>query len=203
MELTVAYLQRKFDQYNKEFFNGELPYIQIKIGWSKKLFGLYCYTYSRMTGKMIENHIMISKYYNQSEKQYNETLIHEMIHYYIKHKHIKDTNSHGVEFKKIMNRINSTSDFNITIKGSTFGLNSEIENDKVYRIMKFEYNGNIYYAKVSNKFNKYSYSSIIKNISFYKTSDNYFSDWKLSRSRVHYKPISNEQLAKITLELAA
>ena len=146
---------------------------------------------------------MISKYYNQTEKQYDETLIHEMIHYYIKYKHIEDTDSHGIEFKKIMNRINSMSDFNITIYGSSFGLNSEFENDKVYRIMKFEYNGNVYYAKVSNKFDKYSYSRIIKNISFYKTKDNYFSDWKLSRSRVHYRPISNEQLAKITLELAA
>lgn len=203
MELTVAYLQRKFNEYNKEFFNGVLPYIKIKIGRSKKCFGIYHTETSRITGKVLKQHIMISKYYNQTDKQYDETLIHEMIHYYIKFTGIKDNNSHGREFIKIMNRINESSNFKITIKGSSFGLTSDIEDNKVYRIMKFNYNGNTYYAKVSNTFNIHSYSNIINNVSFFKTKDNYFSNWKTSCSRVHYRPISNEQLAKLTLQLAA
>lgn len=203
MELTVAYLQKKFNEYNKEFFDGVLPYINIKIGWSKRCFGIYHTETSRSTGKILNQHIMISKYYNQTDKQYDETLIHEMIHYYIKYTGIHDNNSHGREFIKIMNRINNSSNFNITIKGSSFGLTSDIEDNKIYRIMKFNYNGNTYYAKVSNNFSIRSYSKIIDNVSFFRTKDNYFSNWKTSCSKIHYHPISNEQLAKITLQLAA
>lgn len=203
MELTVSYLQRKFDQYNKEFFGNVLPFIKIRIGRSKKNFGTYQYTYSMSTGKCLEQHIMISKYYNRTAKQYDETLIHEMIHYYIKFMGIKDNNSHGREFVKIMNRINSSSDFNINITRSSQGLTSDIEDNKVYRIMKFNYNGNTYYAKVSNNFNIRSYSKIINNVSFFRTKDNYFSNWRTSCSRIHYHPISNEQLAKITLQLVS
>lgn len=203
MELTVAYLQKKFNEYNKEFFDGVLPYINIKIGWSKRFFGIYHTETSRSTGKILNQHIMISKYYNQTDKQYDETLIHEMIHYYIKYTGIHDNNSHGREFVKIMNRINNSSNFNITIKGSSFGLTSDIEDNKIYRIMKFNYNGNTYYAKVSNSFSIRSYSKIIDNVSFFRTKDNYFSNWKTSCSKIHYHPISNEQLAKITLQLAA
>lgn len=102
-----------------------------------------------------------------------------------------------------MNRINNSSNFNITIKGSSFGLTSDIEDNKIYRIMKFNYNGNTYYAKVSNSFTIRSFSNIITNVSFFRTKDNYFSNWKTSCSKIHYHPISNEQLAKLTLQLAA
>jgi hypothetical protein len=203
MELTVAYLQNQFKKYNAMFFNNELPWILIKIGRSKSNFGIYHSETSLVTGKVLKQHIMISKYYNQTDKQYDETLIHEMIHYYIKFKGIKDNNSHGYEFIKLMNKINSISDFNITIKGSSFGLTSDIENNKVYRIMKFVYNGNIYFAKVSNKFNIRSYSNIIKDVKFYRTKDNYFSNWRTCCSRIHYRSITHEQLAKLTLQLAA
>lgn len=203
MGLTINYLQRKFNEYNKRFFAGTLPPIKIKIGRSKKLFGYYHYRYNTYTNEIIEQYINISRYYEQTLKQYDETLIHEMIHYYIKYNKISDSSIHGHKFREIMNNINNSSDFNITITGSSYGLNSKIENDKVYRIMKFTYKNKICYAKVSNNFNVHSYSNIIKDITFFRTKDNYFSNWRTSCSRIHYNTITPERLAQITLKLAS
>jgi hypothetical protein len=202
MELTVTYLQNQFKKYNALFFNNELPWILIKIGRSKRNFGIYHTTTSRSTGKILKQHIMISKYYDQTAKQYDETLIHEMIHYYIRFKGIKDNCSHGIKFHKIMHQINCNSEFNITITGDSTNMTSKIEDNKIYRIMKFTYNGKEYYAKISNSFNVKRFSNIIKNPSVFYSKNNYFAKWKLSCSMIHYHTINDEELSKLRLVAA-
>lgn len=64
--------------------------------------------------------IRISNYYDASEKQFKSTLLHEMIHYYIAVKKIKDTSSHGVVFRRMMKALN-THGWDIGIKANTIG----------------------------------------------------------------------------------
>ncbi|MCI6489177.1 MAG: SprT-like domain-containing protein, partial [Prevotella sp.] len=62
--------------------------------------------------------IRISTYYECSEREYQETLLHEMIHYYIAYKNISDTSSHGKVFRQIMQQLNNEHGWNITITSS-------------------------------------------------------------------------------------
>ena len=202
MELTVNYLQNQFKKYNALFFNNELPWILIKIGRSKRNFGIYHTTTSRSTGKILNQHIMISKYYDQTAKQYDETLIHEMIHYYIRFKGIKDNSSHGIKFIKIMNDINRISEFNITVTGDSTNMTSKIEDNKIYRIMRFTYNNKVYYAKISKSFD-YKRFSEINNVTIFYTRNNYFAKWKLSCSMIHYRAIPDNILQNISLKKVA
>lgn len=202
MELTVTYLQNQFKKYNAMFFNNELPWILIKIGRSKRNFGIYHTTTSRSTGKILKQHIMISKYYDQTSKQYDETLIHEMIHYYIRYKGIKDSGSHGIKFIKLMNEINRISDFNITIKGDSSEMTSKFEDKKIYRIMRFTYGGRTYYSKISKTFDWKRFKDI-KDVTIFYTRNNYFANWRLSCSTCHYHSIPDNILENISFKKAS
>lgn len=156
MELTITYLRNKFNQFNKEFFNNELPQIEIKISRSKRQFGSYRFKRANhYCPKETPVAILISNYYQQTGKEYCETLIHEMIHYYLSFKNIgRKDDCHGYYFQKEMKRINeSQSTYKITIHGCSAGLTSKNEiKGKVYRILVFEYNGRKYLSRVSDRF---------------------------------------------------
>ena len=53
-----------------------------------------------------------------SEREFQETLLHEMIHLYIAYHNITDTSSHGKEFRRIMQRLNSEHGWHITVSTS-------------------------------------------------------------------------------------
>lgn len=156
MELTITYLRNKFNQFNKEFFNNELPSIEIKISRSKRTFGSYRFQRPRYFGKETPIAILISNYYQQTGNQYCETLIHEMIHYYLSIKNLgRYDDCHGYYFQKEMKRINDLqSKYKITVRGCSDGLTTKNEiKGKVYRILVFEYNGRKYLSRVSDRFN--------------------------------------------------
>ena len=97
-----------FRQFNAEIFGNKLPEIPIMLSKSKGKLG----TITKRT-KIDEKktpqdfyQIRISIYYNRTEKEYQDTLIHEMIHYYIMWNKIKDTSPHGEVFRKMMTNIN-------------------------------------------------------------------------------------------------
>lgn len=103
MELTIKYLTDKFEVYNMLYFNNLLPIPKFKITSARHTLGQYKYN-----GLALYSHtICVTDYYNRpTEKDYDQTLIHEMIHYFIKYMKIEDTSSHGRIFKQQCKRIN-------------------------------------------------------------------------------------------------
>lgn len=98
MIITLDYLAKAWEKYNVQYFDGALRKPRFKIDNSKRRMG--CYHPS-------ECMISISKYYERTEKQYDTTIIHEMIHQYIRQNNIRDTSAHhGKVFKSIAARIN-------------------------------------------------------------------------------------------------
>ena len=110
MIITIREIKEQFDIWNKKAFNGELPTPQFELMQTKRMLGQFCprkvmgqYTYK----------IRISVFYDRPFEYYVDTIVHEMLHYYIKYKGIKDTSSHGRVWKRMAAELSNK--FGLTI----------------------------------------------------------------------------------------
>lgn len=113
MELTIKYMEENFELYNKKYFNGVLKKPHFRIINTRRRLG----SMSRIHERYI---ISISKYYDRDKFQYDNTLIHEMIHLYIYQQNIIDNGPHGRIFKAECARINKDG-WNLSRTTSTLG----------------------------------------------------------------------------------
>lgn len=103
MTPTIEYLNRYFDIYNAKYFYSILPVPEFELMNTKYLLGQYC---PPSTGS---NKIRVTKAYEGAEVFFQNTLIHEMIHYYLNFIDDEDkgwARSHGPNFKREASRIN-------------------------------------------------------------------------------------------------
>ena len=82
MEITKELLKQKFEEYNKLYFNNELPMCTFSYNYMKDAFGRYT-THTKSNGRKI-GHIWISKSIDLDEEMLRELLVHEMIHHYVR-----------------------------------------------------------------------------------------------------------------------
>lgn len=103
MTPTIDYLIKYFDIYNVKYFYGKLPRPVFELNNSIQWLGYY----RRIS--VDSRKIVISKAYEGPEVFFQNTLIHEMIHYYLDY--IGDVDKgwrhiHGPNFKREATRIN-------------------------------------------------------------------------------------------------
>ena len=119
MTPTVEYLEERFDTFNRMCFDGALPRIPIKLSRARTFVGRLIYRPVRdWRGRVVRREdfvLRISTYFDLPEAEIEDTLIHEMIHYWIAWKGIKDTSSHGKELRRIMKEINALHGRHLTI----------------------------------------------------------------------------------------
>lgn len=97
MEINKELIKNKFKEFNKKFFNGNLP---IPKNFAVKQYNL-------VAGQIIVNKktkkptvtIIISNCFDYNETTLNEVILHEMIHYYLFIKGDKGAFSHKKSFK--------------------------------------------------------------------------------------------------------
>lgn len=120
MKLTTDILHKWFILFNDEYFGGELPVPRLALSKARTRLGtMSCKCTRRMFRRVYSDFtIRISTFYDCSEREYQETLLHEMIHYYITYRHIPDTSSHGRVFREMMQRINSRHGWHITVSAT-------------------------------------------------------------------------------------
>ncbi|WP_288318009.1 SprT-like domain-containing protein [Xylanibacter caecicola] len=120
MKVSTILLKTWFDEFNREYFHSSLPVPKFVIGNARTQLGAMAYKWKSVMGRKeyYGYTIRISNYYDADEKQFKNVLLHEMIHYYIVIKGIKDTSSHGVVFRRIMNEMNARG-WNITVRTDT------------------------------------------------------------------------------------
>lgn len=123
MTLTTDILRTWFRQFNTDYFGSELPMPRIVLSKARTRLGTMACKCTRRLMKRVYTDftIRISTYYECTEREFQETLLHEMIHYYIMYKHIPDTSSHGKVFREIMHRLNSRYGWHITVSSSMRG----------------------------------------------------------------------------------
>lgn len=146
---TIEYLQKKFHEFNALYFDGELITPKFELFKSKRTWGQFCWSFG-------EYKIRISIYYDRTEENICNTLIHEMIHEYIRQNNIKDTRPHhGRVFFSIADRINKEGGWHIKRCSSDneYSVNEELVAKKnTYYLSTFYVpSKNAYYVISMNK----------------------------------------------------
>ena len=142
MVLTIKFIENSFDKYNVLYFNGLLKKPIFKITNSKRRLGSLGTRYLPFKN---EYTLSVSKYYDRTEKQYDNTIIHEMIHLYIDQMGIVDNGSHGRVFKQHCARINQYG-WNLSrcTDTSQWELTNESKKREENRLSKISYNVIVY-----------------------------------------------------------
>ena len=119
MRPTIEYIQTRFNEYNARFFEGTLPPIPVKLSNAQTFLGKLCFKRKRKW--------LFGDYYNTGfvlrintradlpEELVEDTILHEMIHYYIAFNQWSDTSTHGQLFRREMKRINEKGGRHISI----------------------------------------------------------------------------------------
>lgn len=119
MKPTIEYIQAHFDAYNKQFFGGQLPTLPIKLSHAKGFLGKVTFTRKKqgLFGgyKNTDFVLRINVRIDLPEEVIEDTILHEMIHYYIGVNQWKDSSTHGELFRREMARINASGNRHITI----------------------------------------------------------------------------------------
>src|SRR3712207_6226395 len=117
-ELTVAWMEEWFDRFNHDYFDGKLPRPRLRLSRARTRMGtMSCKRRRRLLRtEYYDFAIALSTYYRQTERQLQNTLLHEMIHYTIAYTGLRDTAPHGVIFRGMMDNLNRKYGWNITVR---------------------------------------------------------------------------------------
>lgn len=130
---SLSFIKEAFSRFNISIFNSELPTPKFALTKARTFRGKLVYSWKSRLGRRVysdfEIRLSISFYLRQEE--WEDVVIHEMIHYYITYKRLKDTSSHGPLFRKMMHAINTTHGRNISI--STRSTDEQREPDRQVR----------------------------------------------------------------------
>lgn len=109
MIVTLPFLEKRFETFNHDYFDDALSPVPIKLGRAVRSLGSCAYKKRRkFFGKWeyYDFRIRISTRFDLSESEWEDVLLHEMIHYEILSRHLKDTSAHGRLFRARMKEIN-------------------------------------------------------------------------------------------------
>lgn len=118
MKATIPYIERKFDEYNRRMFGGRLPMPPIVLSDAASFLGQCVSKVKTMPdGSKVyyDFKIRINTRMDLPEHVVEDTIIHEMIHYFIFYNGLRDTSPHGEIFKSLMRSINTHHNRNIAI----------------------------------------------------------------------------------------
>ncbi|MBD5311065.1 MAG: SprT family zinc-dependent metalloprotease [Bacteroides sp.] len=122
MRATLDFVNTVFDHYNVLCFGGRLPRLPIRLTDSLTHLGAFVHPKvwpaSRPRGAG-ECHMRISRCLDRSEDELVDTIVHEMIHYYIWYTHTVDDGPHGRQFLALMNDINRRLGLTMSVRGLT------------------------------------------------------------------------------------
>ena len=207
MRPTIDYIQRKFDEFNTLCFQGKLPPLPIKLSNARTFLGQLCYKKRRkLTGgwEIYDYVLKVSTRVDMPEREVEDTILHEMIHYYINVNNLKDSGPHGTLFRQIMDHINSRYGRNITIRYKYTEEQKEEARDKrpkwhVIAIAHFN-DGKTgikilprYKDRIINFRNKVFLIKGVKSVDFYFTNDPFYNKYPVS-SAIRLYIISEEEL---------
>ena len=201
MVLTIDFISENFHKFNKEYFNDELQTPSFEITRVKSYLGQYHWKYG-FDGDLMENVIRISNMFDRNETDYQNTIIHEMIHLYIRQNHIKDTRRHhGRVFNSIADLINRQGGWHIartdSIEGC--GLTDKSKVNKYYiACFLTGSTGRYFRFRINEKYLQYYkdrfdyYPTHYKNVFIYVSTD----DKKYAHYSKCYKSVRGYYISK-------
>lgn len=104
-----------FDTCNMEYFEGKLLFPQFDLLHSYRTCGYFHYLNGGWFDKTIYDPIIsITDYYDFTEKQFVDIMVHEMIHYYLAYTGEDKRCRHGKKFMAMAEELNKKYHLNIT-----------------------------------------------------------------------------------------
>lgn len=200
MKPTIPYLQQKIDEYNKQMFGGKLPPVPVLLVDVKTFLGVCTYKKRTDLSGNEEKYDFCLKFSTRidlSEQELEDTIIHELIHYYIGVTQQQDGSSHGPLFRSIMESINQMFDRHLTISHKNTQRQSEQAIDKtrryhivaVVRFVDGRFGIKILprvLPSVLKFHNAYNKDSLISGVELYMTNNPYFNQFPNSAAlKVH------------------
>lgn len=166
MALSIEFIESNFDRFNKDYFNGELKKPRFEIMHTKSLLG-QC-KWDNVCGEKRNYRIRVSDYYAFSDSGYQNTILHEMIHLYIRQKGIKDTRRHhGAVFYHHADRINKHG-WHISRTDSVRGLDLTSDEVKTYHLITFKDGRGRWFLMAYNEKYRYYFERLFnKHASYY------------------------------------
>lgn len=169
MTITLKEVKEQFKVWNEKAFNNELPTPTFELMQTKTLLGQFCPR--KVLGHQTYK-IRISTYYDRPFEYYVDTIVHEMLHFYISYKGIKDTSSHGRVWKRMAKDLSNKFGLTITRTNDAGGGACEAVMEKINKKNKEEI---VALCKLAN--GRYGASVIPKN-KVYNLAKR-FKTWKL------------------------
>ena len=186
MALTIKFLTDSFKTFNSLYFNNELLTPRFEITHVKSYLGQYHWKYSYDSRIFLDSVIRISDYYMRDETELHQTLLHEMIHLYIRQNEIRDTRPHhGKVFYAVADRLNREGGFHIARTDSVVGcgLRDKSKNNR-YVVGCFKNMNGKYFSFVMNEKYVSEYKIRFNNSSYYKDAFIFVTDD--DKSFAHY-----------------
>lgn len=115
MKANIQFLRDRFERFNRMIFKEPLPRPEMHISSAKTFMGQFKAERHGFAGRNATYHLTLSDRYDVPENVLEDTVIHEMIHFYICHAKLRDSSSHGPVFRQIMNEINRRFGRHITV----------------------------------------------------------------------------------------
>lgn len=108
MKANLTFLKDRFERFNTMIFGGTLPVPLFHISSARSFVGQFKVE-RRFAGLRLQEtpHLTLSDRYDMPENELEDIVIHEMIHYHIHRKRLRDSSSHGPVFRSLMNDINA------------------------------------------------------------------------------------------------
>lgn len=83
IELTDEFVNQAFDKFNAKYFDNKLDKLPVKIEPLKNCYGKFIHTVNFSAQKMVPSRILIDPGCDVSLAEFRNTLVHEMLHYYV------------------------------------------------------------------------------------------------------------------------
>lgn len=192
MKLTKEWMETWFDEFNRVYFGNELPKPLLYVSHAKQRLGCLAYKSERKKKQIVhyDYRLGLSAYYILTEWEYQNILLHEMIHLLIAFKGIKDTSQHGKVFRSIVSKLNNDCGWNIqiTIKTKNLTVSPQYSQKKPFIVMAIVTTDQRHILSVINRNyldtirKQISKSKNIKEYAFYATTDTYYSTFPTVRT---------------------
>ena len=191
-------MEEWFRRFDQAYFGGKLPLPELGLTRAKTRLGQLSFKRASRWGKtkLYDFKLSMSTYYDMTDKQAKSVLLHEMIHYIIGYTGLKDTSSHGIVFRGMMDNLNRKYGWEIRVMTSTKGwkVSEAVEEKKkakgpqTYLILAIEMtDGKHYLSRVSPRFARSLEKQLlqVREVSahhWYTTQEPYFEDYPQVRS---------------------
>lgn len=209
MALDIQTLHEWFSYFNRLCFQDKLPMPRLMLSKSRTQLGSMTYRRSRRYVVFSEQSftIRVSTYYESSEAELQDVLLHEMIHYFIALNKLRDTSPHGVLFRRMMKEINEKHRRNITVStccaGKSVASSARKQRERLVLALEME-SGQCFLAVVNPRYavgirQRLEFVSGLKRHHWLVSKDPFFADFPAVRS-LRARQVSRDEFSRRVAE---